>query len=321
MSRQVISAAALLAALAAPAAALAGAPATGGLEDVQIGERGDRVRIAFICRARCEIERAAGEGFRIRNVASTLDVDLTGRSALIDYLRVTPEGGGSLVRIGADAPLVSSRIIDCASDTGPAPCLDLQFAPRGAPTEPPFLGAAVIASRPALREETGRELLAFPKFAPPERLAPPARALGLDSANGEGRVAIGTPEFAPPTAREAFRPAFNLQSEAARLLGKSLDVGACEGAGARLAADAWALSAMIDVALCKAAKGDLASADADLARLLDYTPDNYEALVARALVAQAETRNEDAHALFQRALDAAPPIAQSEMIVEAMDQL
>jgi len=321
MFRTIIRAAGLFAPLAALSAALAGPPASGGLEDVQIGERGDRVRIAFICSARCEIERAAGDGFRIRNVAATLDVDLSGRSALIEYLRVTPTDGGSLVRIGAAAPPAEARIIDCASDTGPAPCLDLRFQSRAAMTEPPFLGAALIAPRPALREDTGRDLLAFPKFAPPERLSPPARSLGLDSANAEGRVAIGRPEFAPPTARQAFRPAFSLEAEAARLLGKSLDIGACEGAGARLAADAWALSAMIDVALCKAARGETAPADADLARLLDYTPDNYEALVARALVAQAENRFDDAHDYFQRALDAAPPVAQSEMIVEAMQDL
>jgi tetratricopeptide (TPR) repeat protein len=163
-------------------------------------------------------------------------------------------------------------------------------------------------------------LLAFPKFAQPERLAPPGDELGLAPDAGDAAV-IATPEFIVAKAREAFRPSFSLKSESARLLGRSLDIGACEGAAARLSADAWALSAMIDVALCKADAGNPQEADDDLARLLDYTPDNYEALVARALVAQSRGRAEEARALFQQALDAAPPLAESEQIVEAIGQL
>jgi hypothetical protein len=294
------------------------------LEDVQIGERGRRVRIALICDERCPIEVAAGGGFRLRDVKSSLDVDLSARSALLSWLRVTPDDGGSIVSIGAAAPILSSRIIECASDTGKAPCIDLEFAPpqtaQAKKPEPPFIGAALLVSRPALREDTGRDLLAFPKFAQPERLAPPGDELGL-APDVDAAAVIAKPEFIRAKARDAFRPTFNLKTEAARLLGRSIDIGACEGAAARLSADAWALSAMIDVALCKADEGNAQEADEDLARLLDYTPDNYEALVARALVAQSRGRADEARALFQQALNAAPPLAESDMIVEAIDQL
>jgi hypothetical protein len=319
-----IGASALAVAASLSALADGEARAASALEDVQIGERGRRVRIALICDARCAVEAAAGGGFRLRGVDTTLDVDLSARSRLLSWLRVTPADGGSIVSIGAAAPVVASRIIECASDTGKAPCIDLEFAPREAAkpkqAEPPFIGAALLVARPALREDTGRDLIAFPKFAQPERLAPPAGELGL-APDADGDAVIAKPEFIAAKSREAFRPSFNLKSEAARLLGRAIDVGACEGAAARLSADAWALSAMIDVALCKADAGNAQEAENDLARLLDYTPDNYEALVARALVAQSQGRAEDARALFQQALDAAPPVTESEMIAEAIDSL
>jgi Tfp pilus assembly protein PilF len=105
---------------------------------------------------------------------------------------------------------------------------------------------------------------------------------------------------------------------AASLLGKRLDAAGCEAARARLKADGWALEAMVDVGFCDAAAGDLDKADGVFMRLLAYTPDNYEALVGRALIARAQGKKDIARGFFQAALNALPPIAESERIEAAM---
>jgi len=114
---------------------------------------------------------------------------------------------------------------------------------------------------------------------------------------------------------------FSLKEQAKTILGKALDVGGCEGAQARLNRDAWALDAMVDVGFCKASSGDLEEADRLFTRLLAYTPDNYEALVGRALIAIEYGEQSDARKYFQDALNALPPIEESDLIVEAMRSL
>ena len=52
------------------------------------------------------------------------------------------------------------------------------------------------------------------------------------------------------------------------ILGKELSSAYCNNADATLQADAYALGAMVDVGLCAAARGEVADADAMLARLL-----------------------------------------------------
>ncbi len=197
----------------------------------------------------------------------------------------------------------------------------------------PFLGAAIVDARPRLRE--GIAPLSFPQFAPPERLAPPAvEPHRLPAPDQRSDAVDVAPANGSDGAQSSARPALidedpvkmlaangvDIRAEAGAILGKSLDVGACEGARARLMADAWALESMIDLAFCKAADGDLAAADNDFSRLLAYTPDNYEALVGRGLVALAEGDTRQGRKYFQDALNALPPIAESDRIVAAMDR-
>jgi len=95
----------------------------------------------------------------------------------------------------------------------------------------------------------------------------------------------------------------------------------CNNASATLQADAWALGAMVDVGLCAASRGDVVQADATLARLLEYTPDNYEALVGRALIAELAEEKGVARKYYQDALNSLPPIEESNRIVQAMAAL
>ncbi|MFQ5564672.1 MAG: hypothetical protein ACE5FO_14010 [Parvularculaceae bacterium] len=182
--------------------------------------------------------------------------------------------------------------------------------------------------------------------APPERLSaprPPARA---DSPRpGEGPTlaaakpvlgrAFGatrgpeTPKERRPVLRteglrtlELDEPAPSDFAGAARaILGKQLTSAECAASEAILEKDAWALDAMIDVGFCKAAAGALEEADGVFKRLLAYTPDNYEALVGRALIAQEAGEKSVARKYFQDALNALPPIEESNRIVEAMNRL
>ncbi len=361
---------ALVLAAAAAVFAVAGVAAEPAekLEDVQIGERGDILRVALICSARCDVVPGAGVDFRINGVVADLDVDLAGKSALATRLTIAPSNGSSVVRIAAGARINAAHVVTCRSDSGPAPCIEYRFEPGGraahaaAPAaakpappkpairdndadgtqaraaakkdDPPFIGAVILAPGPVLRDEPADGVLRLPQFAPPERFAPP-RSLPQPSPQSAAEPA-GDPAGAIP-ANVVARPSllavdrartiatalgdgvsFDIKHEASEILGKSFSVGVCEGAKARLQGDAWALDAMIDLAFCKAADGKLEEADADFARLLAYTPDNYEALVGRAFIAIASGDRDKGQAFYQDALNALPPIAESDRIVEAM---
>jgi len=192
----------------------------------------------------------------------------------------------------------------------PSPGLRSNAAPA---TDIPYLGAAVIAVEPRLREAP-EAALAIPEFAPPERLAPPPTSppppRAVQSTLKE-RVSAPAPETAHP---------FDFAREMTAILGKTNDPATCEGAAARLAADAWALGAMVDLAFCKAAAGALEEADDDFTRLLAYTPDNHQALVGRGLIALAQGKRERGLDFLQEALNALPPIAESDRIVAAMNR-
>ena len=182
-------------------------------------------------------------------------------------------------------------------------------------------------ARPALREAPNRDILTFERFSAPERLAPPKLAVLTPVSTNE--FDAPAPTFAPETRLQPapspqpkiLQRSFSLKDQAKTILGKSLDVGGCEGAQARLNRDAWALDAMIDVGFCKAASGEIEEADRLFTRLLAYTPDNYEALVGRALIAVENGETGDARKYFQDALNALPPIEESDLIVGAMQSL
>ena len=203
------------------------------------------------------------------------------------------------------------------------------------PSSSSSASAAMDASsspRPALREAPNRDVLTFDRFSAPERLAPPKLAVLTPVAvKPDAALEVPVPGSAASTSRAVKIPtqpqpriierAFSLREQANIILGKRLDVGLCEGAQARLNNDAWALDAMIDVGFCRAANGDLDEADRLFGRLLAYTPDNYEALVGRALIAVDEGENGVARKYFQDALNALPPIKESNLIVQAMNRL
>ena len=334
-------------------AAAVGAEPGGALEDVQIGERGDILRIALICATDCDVAPGEGVEFVINGVAASLDLDISDRSALAKRLTIVPENGASVLRIGAARRINGARIVACQSDTGVAPCVEYRFepsptlaaretaepankptiradrddhpAPAPKPSHPgediPFIGSLLPAPDLSLRDEPAAGLLYLPEFAPPERLSPP-RGEKRSEEKSSDRVDVGRPALIVVDRAEAIGAGagFDIKEEAADILGKSFSVGACEGARARLMADAWALEAMIDLAFCKAADGKLEEADADFARLLAYTPDNYEALVGRGLIAIASGERERGLSYFQDALNALPPIDESDRIVEAMQR-
>ena len=217
-----------------------------------------------------------------------------------------------------------------------------QPAPASPPSQKPLADAAketldnipefvpakqASVERPALRQAPNRDMLTFARFNAPERLAPPKLA-ALTPVRTEG-FEVPAPSLAsdvrvqtaPEPQPKILQRPFSLKEQAKTILGKPLDVGDCEGAQARLNRDAWALDAMIDVGFCKAASGDLEEADRLFTRLLAYTPDNYEALVGRALIAIEHGEQSDARKYFQDALNALPPIEESDLIVEAMRRL
>jgi hypothetical protein len=325
----------------APAAALilfvaANAAAEGrgqnALEDVQIGEAGKLLRIALICSEDCRVGARAGDVFFLSGVDADLDVDLEGRSVHARAIAVEPGQGGSILTLDTEEEISRASIKPCFIDGLAASCIDIEFAIEAAavaapsqkpvrPVEashgqqtvnltvpaPPQVRAASTPPAPVLREAPEERLLTFARFAPPERFAPPA-AGGRPVILKERAVALVTPKFDVAEMAEA-------------ILGKTFGISECEGAQARLKTDAWALEAMVDVGFCAAIAGDIDKAEGVFTRLLAYTPDNYEALVGRALIAAKIGDRDAAKKHLQDALNALPPIEESDRIVEAMAKL
>lgn len=334
-------------------AAVDGASAVGALnaiEDVQVGERGKLFRVVVICREECPAGARASGVFFLRDVSATLNVDLKGKSRMAERLLFAPVEGGTEMTVRAARDIVASSTKRCAVEGEAAACIDIEFdapageaatarakgeAPLAAEHEPTILAAAQSRARqtgpaPRLREETGGERLIFASLAPPERFdAPSVKSPAAPSPAPEGapdRAARG-PDDGPrliinrEKAAALIGARVDVGGEAAEILARRFDGPTCAQAETRLKADAWALDAMVDLGFCRAAAGKLDEADGVFARLLDYTPDNYEALVGRALVAARRGRKDEAQRLFQSALNALPPIAESDRIVEAMARL
>ncbi|MDZ7629186.1 MAG: hypothetical protein U5J99_12375 [Parvularculaceae bacterium] len=238
---------------------------------------------------------------------------------------IAPKPAGGL-RAEPSTPLPTPRVAPKRQAPTPAPQLipepvtpGLRSEARPAlPPGAPFVGAVVLETKKARRDPL-QERLVVPDFAPPERLSPPksVRPIVPRAADTLATARMETLKelFSAPRAET-----FNLAHEMTAITGKTADPATCEGAAARLSADAWALEAMVDLAFCKAAKGDLDAADDDFTRLLAYTPDNHQALVGRGLVAIAEGDRARGLEFLQEALNALPPIAESDRIVAAMDR-
>ncbi|HOP19765.1 MAG TPA: hypothetical protein PK585_06770 [Amphiplicatus sp.] len=373
MNRRLMSLAPLAPAVAIIAFAAAGAAAQGVaagvastragagqnvIEDVQVGERDNLLRVALICRGECRVAARASGVFFLPGVQSALDVNLAGRSHNATGLRFVPVEGGSTLTIEAEAAILRASIKRCEIDHSPASCIDLEFAggkagaakiANGAPSSKPKAPtqekqaatspakaapermasaptlrngesdeAAASVSAPALRDAPD-ERLVFARFAPPERFAPPVdmQPFGAPVKKSEGpRPIIDRDKAAALIGSDV-----DIAAAAQEILGKRFGPAECGGSEARLRSDAWALEAMVNVGFCSAIAGDLEKADGVFIRLLEYTPDNYEALVGRALIAAKAGEKGVARKYFQDALNALPPIAESDRIVEAMAKL
>jgi hypothetical protein len=101
------------------------------LDDILIGADGPIVRVAVLCRTRCDITASddpnAVGAFRIAGIERTLDIDLAGHAGPADHLRLQPVAGGSLLSLEAPARLNAARVIDCETDSGPARCIEFRF--------------------------------------------------------------------------------------------------------------------------------------------------------------------------------------------------
>lgn len=339
-------AAAIIALAAASAAAQSIVGARNILEDIQIGEDGRILRIAILCREDCRVGARAGGAFFLPGIDETIDVDLSGKSKLARALAVKPTNGGSVLAIRADAAVARAAVKPCRIGEGRASCIDLEFAdvarfkdeqiaeaepvhlhpdeaaalaeePPAAETPAARPTAIAAAPPPALREAPEEGLLKFARFAPPERLDAPVieRVVATAPAAAPRRPAIIKEEAA------FAKTGVDVADAARAILGRDFGDAECGGAEERLRSDAWALEAMVDIGFCTAIAGDLEAADGVFVRLLDYTPDNYEALVGRALIAAQAGEKSVARKYFQDALNALPPIAESDRIVAAMTRL
>lgn len=314
-------------------------PSENAIEDVQVGEAGNLMRVALICRTDCRVGARAGGGYFLPEIDAAMKIDLKGRTKIAQALSFAPVDGGSMLQIKAASSVSKASIKPCLIDGLAASCIDIEFekaqaqaaavdAPRLAPKPAPDRAApaetsaqAAPAPAPSLRDAPGEEKLVFARFAPPERLAPPP------SETPPQRASIVSTQSEPrPILREDVAAKFigadiDIGREAESILGKRLGVAECEGARARLRADAWALDAMVEVGFCEASNGALEKADGVFSRLLAYTPDNYQALVGRALIAAKTGERAVARRYYQDALNALPPIEESNRIVEAMARL
>jgi len=313
----------------APARADDWEPDAQGLEDVQVGEKDLQTRIALICNGPCGLEKRGTSTFFLRGVTSELALDLSERSHNIDGFAMVPDAEGSLLNISTRRILEYANAKPCSISGRAATCVDLFFADAvatAAQLATPSLAPPRPAAQPALRESAPERLSRFAALAPPERLAPPqgARLASVQPVHAP----VETPaQLAKPVLRtERPLPAppkktLNYAAEIENLLGKKLTPGFCASSQATLQSDPWALDAMVNVGLCDAAAGRVEQADATLSRLLEYTPDNYEAYVGRAVIALQAGEKSIARRYFQNALDAPPPIEESSAIVEAMRAL
>ncbi len=318
--------AACLAAASAPLSAgpasaqAASGPDAHGLQDVQVGEKDLQTRIALICAGTCSLEKRGASDFFLRGVTSDLSLDLADRSRNIAGFAMVPDAEGSVLKISARRILEYANAKPCSISGRAATCVDMFFADAEARTAE--LSTPSLAAKPDLRESEPDRLTRFAGLAPPERLAPPSSARLASVQPVQRTVATPAPALRPERPLpETAKKQLNYAAEIDKLLNKQLTPGFCASARATLQSDPWALDAMVDVGLCQAAVGDVEQAEATLSRLLQYTPDNYEAFVGRAVIALQAGEKSIARRYFQDALNAPPPIEESTRIVAAMQAL
>jgi hypothetical protein len=301
--------------------------------DIQVGERGNQTRIAFLCDGACILEKREADAFYLSGVDASFILDLSRRSKRVQSLRAIPQGEGSMLRIRTDAVIDHTRVKPCTVGGRDAACLDLFFIAATQKNPPPpskrikpaqqasaSSTAAPQPAKPVLREGAPERFKRFAQLAAPERLSPPAGVILAKVQPIEPSVVVRKPAIRK--SQPLVEPVkIDFTERVKTLLNKDLTSAFCNNAAAALQADAWALGAMVDVGLCAAARGDVVQGDVTLARLLEYTPDNYEALVGRALIAEQAKEKGVALKYFQDALNSLPPIEESNRIVQAMAAL
>ena len=232
----------------------------------------------------------------------------------------SPDQEQSLLPAGAAERLAPSQVTGVQTASLPtAPLQDLNEVPAfDIPISPPSLKESVKK----VSENRSEEQVDNAKTETSQTIvAPTIEANDLQSDYVEELAGAAS---APSVVEQEAEPsdgAFDLASQAKEILGVQLDGAKCEEASERLEADAWALDAMVDIGFCKAAEGKVDAADEDFSRLLEYTPDNYQALVGRALISAQKGSRQEALGYFQDALNALPPILESNRIVDAMERL
>ena len=321
----------VLAAAGMAAVALSAAPDAPGLVDVQIGERGNQTRIALLCVTPCNIEKRSNTEFVLHGVGADLSLDLSTRSKFVSTFTASPKDAGSLVRVNVNKAVEYANTKTCIIGGRAAACIDLFFATGNdndkasgqsatRPEPAAYKDPPSKSATPALREGASDRLNNYAQVKPPARLKTPPVATLAKLQPAPGIVEVGKPAI---RARDPIRPIAgrNYAARVRSLLGKELSPAYCNNAQATLQADPWALGAMVDVGLCTAARGDVAEAEEILSRLIEYTPDNYEAHVGRALIAVDAGEKSVARKYFQDALNTPPPIAESNRIVQAMNAL
>ncbi len=321
----------VLSAAGMAAVALSATPEASGLLDVQIGERGNQTRIALLCDTACNIEKRSNTEFMLHGVGADISLNLSARSKFVSAFTAASQGSGSLMRVNVNSAVEYANTKSCTVGGRAAACIDLFFA-SSEPPEPAegqtatspapaaYRDQPIQSSKPSLREGASERLNNFSQVRPPERLTAPPIATLAKLQPAEEIVEVGKPAIRN---HDPIRPAASLNYKARvhSLLGKDLTPAYCNNAQATLQADPWALGAMVDVGLCTAARGDVAEAEEILSRLLEYTPDNYEAHVGRALIAADAGEKSVARKYFQDALNTPPPIEESNRIVQAMNAL
>ena len=210
------------------------------------------------------------------------------------------------------APTQASALFDV-----PPPTPKIRPAAEIPPAAKPDV---TLAPPPPLRDLSVTQYQQFASLAAPERLTPPSAPVLAKLQAVEDPVKIGKPILR--TEKPTVAIAEIDYAESARIiLDKNISPAHCNNVEATLQNDAWALGAMVDLGFCAASRGDYVDANTIFERILEYTPDNYEALVGRALIAERAGDTKLARKLYQDALNALPPILESQKIVAAMGEL
>ncbi len=317
------------------------------ITDIRVGERGLQTRIALFCETPCTPEPRGDGAFFLPDARDNFELDISDAGTRALRIQSIVMSGGSALVVSYDGALADTDAVPCEVGGREAACLDLYFLeakeedartesvvqseaaeetatlaeapPIRDTAQPEKIAAApapavAVMAKPALREAASERLTQFAKLAAPERLSPPILAKVQPI---EESVTVGTPTLRPSRSL-AVKVERDFAGRINTLLGKTLTPAYCNNAEATLQTDAWALGSMVDVGLCAGARGDAIEAESILSRLLEYSPDNYEALVGKAVIAELAGERGAALRFYQDALNVPPPVRESARIVEAM---